>query len=407
MRTILVPVLALLLAAAPVDAGAATFQVPGGDRDGSSAASGRKRSRADDITLEQERAIDRGLAWLAKQQEPDGSFSPLPAKPRNPASTADARTAVTALATLAFLGAGHGLRRGPYRDKLRASVEWLMDKAQVRRTGARDDGYISFTGDNTSKMHGHGFATLALAEAYATAADSGPSGSGRRRASHQQDFSRRLKESIQAAVDCIIRSQSLTGGWGYTPDSGGHTDHEGSVTVCCVQALLSASNRGFKVPQRNIDLARNYMKKSQADSGGFRYTLKKVTRGVREDPMSFSWALAGAGVTSLLGLAEFDRRIALDRGLKYMQKKEPRPRIGVTPYFFYGSFYATQAFHFDGGERWERYWMPMRSQIIGRQEANGSWIGKDTVSDLGPVYPTALCLLSLEVPIGYLSVFGR
>ena len=50
--------------------------------------------RGDEITPEQQRAVERGLEWLAKQQRPDGSFGSEGMSPN---------AAITALAGLATI----------------------------------------------------------------------------------------------------------------------------------------------------------------------------------------------------------------------------------------------------------------------------------------------------------------
>ena len=396
----LIPVLlaAALLAPAAPPASAA------GEDDPAAAASGPESgSPANRVTDEHQRAIDRGIAWLASQQDDSGAF---PTRPGTTGSgvnwkSADYQTAVTALATLAFVGAGHGLRHGPYRKKVRAGVNWLL-KAQDDRSG-----YVSFTGDDQSKMHGHGYATLALAEAYSTATaveDKEARSPDRPRGEEDlevEELSRRLKAGVQRAVRCIESSQSKTGGWGYTPVSGGTTDHEGSVTVCQVQALQAAMNRGFIVSLESVQRARRYMQESQVKSGAFLYRL-----GDRDNlQTNYSWPLAAAGAVSLLGLAEYDRKAAFDKAMEFLERAR-RPSPGAN-YYYYGSFYAVQAYHWVGGDRWERYWGPLRGSLLREQGRNGAWDGQDTQVSLGPVYPTALCLLMLEVPVGYLSIYAK
>jgi hypothetical protein len=366
-----------------------------GDRDGRAPAS-TGLSPADTVTPEHQAAIDRGLRWLAGMQNVDGSFPTVPSRGGGGNTrSADYQTAVTALGALAFLGAGHGVDRGPYRATVTKAVQWLL-RAQDQPS-VDFPGYISFRGDDQSKMHGHGFATLALAEAWATA---GPTAEGRETIA--SEFPRRLKRGIQDAVDCIEASQAHVGGWYYVPTRGGTGDHEGSLTVCQVQALHAASVRGFRVSSERIRRAREYMKKSQAGSGAFKYSLshEDVPRG------SDQWALTAAGITALIGLTEYDRREALDAAYRYLDSRG-RPRLRRTRYYFYGTFYGVQAYHWAGGEKWERFWMPVRSEILGEQSDAGSWSGEDTAIGLGDVYPTTLCLLMLEVPVGYLSIFQR
>lgn len=369
---------------------------------------------ADRITAAQQAAIDRGLRWLAAQQDPAGGFPSTSPGGGGNARSADYQTAVTALSTLAFLGAGHGLAHGEYHDTVYRAVDWLLKAEGKAGDTDRPRGYISFPNDRQSKMHGHGFATLALAEAFATAGDSGePGRDGGSRSPETvrlHDISRRLRDGIQDAVDLIECSQALRGGWDYFPTSGGKSDHEGSITVCQVQALLAASNRGFRVDRERIELARKYMRDSQTASGGFKYKLTH-TEGANDRQLTY--ALTAAGVVSILGLADWDRKEAIEKGMVFLERKSRSgwrrtiPHPEETPYYFYGSFYAVQAYHWLGGERWERFWVPMRNQILSLQNGNGSWTGRDTSLDLGDVYPTAYSLLMLEVPVRYLSIFDK
>jgi hypothetical protein len=145
------------------------------------------------------------------------------------------------------------------------------------------------------------------------------------------------------------------------------------------------------------------MKRSQTSRGAFRYRLteEEDARG------SHSWALASAGVVSLVGLSEYARKEAMDKAFEFLDTtRRPRPG-GDTPYYYYGSFYAVQAYHWAGGDRWERFWGWMRKQTLEDQTPAGCWTGQDTQVDLGPAYPTAMSLLKLEVPVGYLSIFAR
>ena len=188
-----------------------------GDREEKSAPDPEGAAPPEDrITREQQQAIDRGLQFLKKVQNPDGSF---------PAGEGGKfQTAVTSLATLAFLGAGHGLRHGPYRENVHRAVRWLL----AAQDNSSFKGYISFGPDDQSKMHGHGFATLALAEAYGTAASPDDPDERKSRDPEEQrlrSLSRALRKGIQEAVDCIESSQALAGGWYYTTSLTGSSYH--------------------------------------------------------------------------------------------------------------------------------------------------------------------------------------
>ncbi len=129
------------------------------------------------------------------------------------------------------------------------------------------------------------------------------------------------------AVKAIAKNQSTSGGWWYTP--GGGDQHEGSTTVCAVQALASANNYGIDIDQKALDKGFEYLKKSQLKDGGFVYKLG--------DQQSMKEGSAGAVAT--LGLMEkFDFQVMVN-GYKYLLAVGP---AGVSGGNFpeYGCFYG-------------------------------------------------------------------
>jgi len=78
---------------------------------------------------ESEKAVDRGLAFLARQQEPDGRWTMVmdDGKPgRRPRSQHD--MAATGLAVLAFLAADHSpAKDGPYKQTVTDGLDFLID----------------------------------------------------------------------------------------------------------------------------------------------------------------------------------------------------------------------------------------------------------------------------------------
>src|SRR5262249_2768581 len=111
-------------------------------------------------------------------------------------------------------------------------------------------------------IHGQGFATLALAEAY-----------GRSRLCKvKPDIdTKKIHAAVVQSVKEIVKNQSRSGGWWYTP---GELDRdEGATTVCAVQALVSAENYGIAINSRALDNGFDYLKKSQNKDGSFNYVL--------------------------------------------------------------------------------------------------------------------------------------
>ena len=60
--------------------------------------------------------MDRSLAWLAAQQQPDGSFPTMD----------HAQPGVTSLCVLAFMAHGHNPGEGPYGKRLERAVDFIM-----------------------------------------------------------------------------------------------------------------------------------------------------------------------------------------------------------------------------------------------------------------------------------------
>ena len=74
-------------------------------------------------------------------------------------------------------------------------------------------------------MYEHAFGTLLLAETYGTTTDTLRSG-------------HRMSDTIAAAVDLMVRSQSDRGGWRYDPNP---IEADLSVTVAATCAMMCAA----------------------------------------------------------------------------------------------------------------------------------------------------------------------
>src|SRR6476620_8536740 len=62
-------------------------------------------------------SVNRGLTFLAAQQQPDGSFPSIP----------NAQPAVTSLCVLAFMAHGHNPGSGPYGERLDRAVKYIIE----------------------------------------------------------------------------------------------------------------------------------------------------------------------------------------------------------------------------------------------------------------------------------------
>ena len=320
-------------------------------------------------------SLERGLAYLALRQSEtvDGSF-PL----GDASSDRRAAVGVTSLATLAFLAGGSIPGRGPYGREVSRALDYLLAQSN-QGSGSRYNGYIARGSGDASKTHGHGFATLALAQAYGMAPRSD-----------------RLRKALVAAVQLIERSQGAEGGWEYSPTVS--AAHEGSVTICYVQALRAARNSGLQVSDQVIARAEDYVLRLQKEDGTFRYTL--------DDDRRTTIALTAAGITTLNMAGRYDNgpvQSATDAIWRRLRLREEKSRRAIN-YPFYERLYVAQAFwQLSDPSHFERWFAEERERLIRTQNADGSWSG----SEFGSCYATAVNCLVMALPEGILPIFQR
>ena len=305
-----------------------------------------------------DRAIERGLAFLADSQEDDGTFG-LNGYRRN--------AGVVALSGLAFVAAGSTPGRGRFSTPVERCLAFLLHQCQA-------NGFVFVdSAQDQRPMYGHGFATMLMAELYGM--------------SKQTD----LRQKLSKAVRLIIASQNMEGGWRYQPEA---QNADISVTVCQVMALRAAHNAGIHVPSRTIDRCIEYIKNSQNPDGGFSYLLSSP------GPSAFERSAAGVVALYSAGVYEGEE---LDRGVAYLDQFRPhKSNRDATSHFYYGHYYAAQAMWQKGGNEWRTWYPAIRDELLRRQQKNGSW-----PSPICPEYGTAMAALILQIPNNYLPIFQR
>jgi Squalene-hopene cyclase C-terminal domain/Prenyltransferase and squalene oxidase repeat len=310
------------------------------------------------MTPETDKAIQSGLAWLARNQNPDGSFG---------TGTYRGNIAVTSVAALAFMSSGSTPGRGPYGAPIDKALAYVMQNTSP-------SGFIAVPGSSThGPMYSHGFGALFLAEAYGM--------------THRPE----IREKLRKAVQLIIDTQNNEGGWRYQPVK---NDADLSVTICQINALRAARNAGLYVPKETVDACIKYVKQSQNPDGGFRYML---TGGP-----SSEFPRSAAGVVALQSAGEYDSK-EIREGVAYLRQYTREIKLGSRySHYFYGHYYAAQAMWIRGGDEWNEWYPAIRSELIRRQSATGFWT--DSICN---EYGTAMALIILQIPNNYLPIFQR
>ncbi len=327
-------------------------------------------------TPQSEEAVRKGLAYLAAHQEADGHWR---------SGGYRAEVGITALCVMAFLASGHQPGRGRYGLVLDEAINYLTNSVRMDGTFAPKGLIRGGSGQSGPAMYGHGFATLALAEAYGM--------------THRRDLKPKLEAAVQLIEDTQTQNgnQYTDGGWRYQPMQG---DADISVTVVQVLALRGARNAGIKVSQATIDRAMAYMRRcANNPDGGFSYQVGQQQSGP---------ARTGAGVLSLI-MGGLRNTAECQNGLRY-PVQHPLDRANEWPYrehFYYALYYVTQAMYQAGGDYWRQWFPIVRDRLVRMQDSGGSWSRMDGYSEAGPEYATAMATLVLQVPAGLLPIYQK
>lgn len=314
-----------------------------------------------EITAQQQRAVEKGLEYLARRQNRSGAWG-------TDYGASNGHAGISALAGLAFMSAGNLPGRGKYGENVQRCLDYVLANCQESGLIASDNSHGS--------MYGHGFATLFLGEIYGMSPNE------------------EVKEKLQRAVRLIQKTQNGEGGWRYNPVP---MDADISVTICEIMALRAARDAGLKVEKQTIDTAIKYVRRCQNPDGGFSYMAGQGSGS--------AFPRSAAGVASLYYAGVFEGN-DLKRGLDYLKQFTPQGAGGnamdnAGGFYFYGNYYAAQAMFLAGGDYWAAYFPAIREELIRRQnKTTGSWSG-----EAGEDYATAMALIILQMPNRYLPVF--
>lgn len=305
-----------------------------------------------------QRAIKRGLDYLAAHQHDDGSFG---------SNHLRGNTAVTSLAGIAMLAQGSTPGRGKYGKPIDRIVDYLLKHTE------KDGLIINREATTRGAMYEQGFAVLFLAEC------------------HGMSKHPELRKKLALAVKLILDTQNEQGGWRYDPI---REKADISVTTCQVMALRAAKNAGIHVPSTTIDAAVRYIRDCRNPDGGFKYIIDV------EAPSMFPRSAAAVAALQSAGIYEGKD---LEQSLDYLMEYLPRGgKKKDTTYFYYGQYYAASAFWIAGETRFGRWYGAVRDELLSRQREDGSWPSPYSAS-----YATAMSCIVLQMPKHYLPIFER
>lgn len=330
--------------------------------------------------------IAAGLKWLLRHQLEDGGWSfdhqlapECQGKCDEPGEMAESRTAATALALLAYLGAGQTHREGTYKETVQRGLKFLIARQRRTERGTcrmdEPEGYL----------HSHSLATLALSECYRMSKDP------------------KVGEPAQLALDYLVAAQDkTTGGWPAMREAG-----PVAAAGWHMMALRSGQLAHLEIKDGKNVLARasRFLDASEADRGNGRAA-------------SLLSAEQTAAASRYLCRAHLDWPSLTPRehrGIEFLSV------TGLSRTELEYDYFATQILRHHNGAEWKPWWNNLRDWLTQDQaksshvegtksgHAEGSWnFEVDRLNTPGGrLYSTAMAIMLLEVYYRHQPIYGR
>jgi hypothetical protein len=322
-------------------------------------------------------AIDKALAYLAKQQNAKGYWP----------SGMGQSPAVSSLAVMAFLAKGYTPGTGPYGQNVNRGIDFVL-------SCQKPNGLIA-GGKTHGPMYGHGISTLMLSQV------SGMTDEPRQK---------RIDKALPHALRLILTAQKVKksaphkGGWRYQPHS---SDSDISLTGWQLMSLRSARNNGTPVPAKAIEDAVGFVLRCR---GKRRPPPKKKARPTG---VGFAYQPGGAPGLARTGVAT----LCLELCGKHRCKEAVEggdyvlahlPKTYGQQHFYYGLYHCSQAMFQLGGRHWEGFAPHMYEMMLKYQRKDGSWPqGSSGEAAGGPCYATAMGVLAMAVSYRQLPIYQR
>ncbi len=312
-----------------------------------------------------DRAVLKGLDFLARQQQADGSFTGLDEQ--------GPRIAPAAQALLAFLSAGQTPVAGRHALATRNAIDFIVRQLPDDGDFGRADG---------SGLIGHAHITLALASAYGLDPDAA------RRPS--------IKEALKKSLAFILATQDArpeprAGGW---REGGGGGEGKLVATLWMVLSLKSLQDAELNVPREALHHAAAFVREC-----GKRNPTAFANRDGDPTPQSNA-----AGIAVLL-LIESDGNLPMKGPAKFLlEHRVPEDAADFLP----DTYITALAAMLSGDPTASASWKPTRDLLVNKQTEEGSWYPpRQPPVGLGTVAATSNAVMTLAMPYRLLPMYGR
>jgi len=334
-----------------------------------------------EVTPASERALQKGLEWLARNQGAEGNWN-------------SNNLGLVGMGALAFLSAGYLPGRGRYGNTVRRALNYMT-------RNAKPSGLLNIA-NAQHDMYNHGLAAFALGQAYGMTND------------------KVLNKVLDKALKLISNTQAEDGGWDYRARRQGR-GHDLSLVVMQAKALRGAMDSGLEVSPEVVGSAiqsvRRYYKTRSGKNGLTNPKAAMLEAGqFTYNGGGGTLAMAAAGVVCLQEFGQYgDWRIG--KNLDVIQAAigkaaKPGSRNGSVPCGdAYTLYYVGQALYQVGGKRWRESYPRLRDYLVasqmlsaGESSQDGLWRGGRVGGVPGDMYGTAVACFVLSMPNRYLPI---
>ena len=311
---------------------------------------------------------DRSLRYLANTQLEDGSWP-----------SGQNGAGITGICVMAFMASGEDPDYGPYATHIRKALRNMIINQNPKT------GYM--TGYGHGSMYHHGFAMLALSEAYGAVNEEllwkGSETPANRR--------RTIGEALELAVRCALTAQEKNpwGAWRYSP---GSQDADTTVAGTVLMGILGARNAGIEVPNEAIDKALTFFQTCTMRGGSVSY-----------QPMSSH----GDGLTrTAIGTLVYAIGKRKDTpeyksASEFIKRRMDQNNVR-SGYAFYNLYYMAQALFQSDLKAWQVWNQRVIERLQGMQQEDGSF-----TSGYGSAYATGMAVLTLALNYRLLPIYER
>jgi hypothetical protein len=304
-------------------------------------------------------AVDKGLDYLARSQQSNGSIG-------------GNTPAITSLALMAFLARGYAPGLPPHGDVMNRGIDYILSVPST-------NGALMGAG---GQMYSHNISALMLSEISGMVDPE--------RQARIDGILPRATRIILAAQD-VRKPDAQMGGWRYNPAS---ADSDISHSGWALMALRSARNNGAPIPREAIDQAVKFILRCRTKDGGFAYQPGGGS-GV---------ARTGIGLLCLELAGRHRDDVTLQAG-RYITERFKRGNPFQGEHKYYALYYSANGMFQLGGSEWEAFAPTLYDTILKLQSADGSWPAGGNEPNVQ--YCTSMAILALSVSYRQLPIYQR